>query len=1297
MLSVLLTIPFFGLCQTPDPMATKLPQYVPPTPNVASVMKNGELSATPHTGGASASIPLYEIKLKDFSFPISLNYQTTGFKPDEIPGAVGIGWSLSAFNMLTRSIQGKPDDETSLASQLTLAQLTNPTTTQELNEAIAYMNSVADPLSYQDTRPDEYRFSIGGASGKFFYLKDQTILKVPYSNLKIEPIWGGAHGRKLERVIITDTKGVKYYFGYDNVYEETKTHNLEAPSIQRMRTSWFLTKIVTPLGNEIRFNYAAKTVKAVNGYEEWERVFYEIFPGCTDWSGLPSPPECQMPQNQLMGEKYSTIEYDTYFLSSIQVIVAGAEYLNVDLSYENRPDISGDNRLKNIFIHEQLTGTIVKSIGFEYSNTQNDNQSHDVNKRFFLKKVTFYDTKLGNTSTAPKQEYKLEYNDQEGVAERFSKSIDYLGYSNGSGNSSLLTTKNTIYEEEFSQFANANRDPNGQAAAKGLLKKIVYPTGGYDEFTYEPNMSSYWGWIFKEPHKGVHLEGIGNNTNGEYYQRTFSIPANALSHKAYFYFGSQDLSSTGYYNSNRNVEFWVYETATNINVLVKDITGFGMIQDSLDLTPGVSYTMKMHVRTSDQNFGTADAIIMGPKDSVWGIINKELCGVRVRKISSYDPFTNKSVNKFYKYWSLTDTIIPSAIQLYNFYPISHNYFQNLCTSNNGGQAYVVNTCDYLVLSSNSASTSVFNDAGPVVYKWVIESDDSTWAHGGIEHSFYCAGGIIGVNALGNTEGLFLPVETDTYMNGKEGLTRYFNANRIIVKTIINSYSQDSRASVLETPILIIQKRYDPITSSYSILDLQAALNPYNVSQYYAAQTWWHLDYTSVADYDPDKNVFMLTSTNYEYNSESNIAVSKIVTSGSDYTCIEKEMQYPNYFTGLEPYQTMTNRNQLENTIHENTYKNFSLIYANETEYSDWFNNQTRFYPVNIKTQKESGNLETRITFSKYDTHGNVLELSKANDVTISYIWDYRYTLPIAEVTNASHSDIAYTSFEADGKGGWTYSGSPTFRADAPTGKWAYSLLNNPITASPAQYEVSFIVTYWARDGFVNVNGGDPGSPVLTKNDWSLYKTFASGDPITISGTALIDELRLYPTNAFMKTYCYAPEVGVTDIADANALISKYEYDGFGRLTRIADVDGNTIKKAEYKYGERVGDCQDVNPNWNATGEYRCAINNEVNNNYTGVREKEEIDINNCSPSYLEKRWTPIGVSTVCPSSVSNCSGPDKRVINGVCVTGQKVYVTTRYISGVNWECVFHYEWPQDGFVGPEFIETHPYPCEPYNN
>jgi YD repeat-containing protein len=51
----------------------------------------------------------------------------------------------------------------------------------------------------------------------------------------------------------------------------------------------------------------------------------------------------------------------------------------------------------------------------------------------------------------------------------------------------------------------------------------------------------------------------------------------------------------------------------------------------------------------------------------------------------------------------------------------------------------------------------------------------------------------------------------------------------------------------------------------------------------------------------------------------------------------------------------------------------------------------------------------------------------------------------------------------------------------------------------------------------------------------------------------------------MSTYTFTPLIGVSAVCSPNNLITYYEYDGFGRLQRVRDVDGNIIKQYDYQY------------------------------------------------------------------------------------------------------------------------------------
>ena len=65
-----------------------------------------------------------------------------------------------------------------------------------------------------------------------------------------------------------------------------------------------------------------------------------------------------------------------------------------------------------------------------------------------------------------------------------------------------------------------------------------------------------------------------------------------------------------------------------------------------------------------------------------------------------------------------------------------------------------------------------------------------------------------------------------------------------------------------------------------------------------------------------------------------------------------------------------------------------------------------YVPHTIEKQERINDpLLTRFKYYQYDTHGNILEQSKANDVLNTYIWGYNNTFPVAEVTGASYNDV----------------------------------------------------------------------------------------------------------------------------------------------------------------------------------------------------------------------------------------------------------------------------------------------------
>src|SRR5690606_15490940 len=75
-----------------------------------SLLKFTDIPPGNHTGVQGYSVPIYTIKGKDFSIPISINYHGMGIKIDELASSSGLGWSLSIGGIsLSEDVRGERD------------------------------------------------------------------------------------------------------------------------------------------------------------------------------------------------------------------------------------------------------------------------------------------------------------------------------------------------------------------------------------------------------------------------------------------------------------------------------------------------------------------------------------------------------------------------------------------------------------------------------------------------------------------------------------------------------------------------------------------------------------------------------------------------------------------------------------------------------------------------------------------------------------------------------------------------------------------------------------------------------------------------------------------------------------------------------------------------------------------------------------------------------------------------------------------------------------------------------------
>ena len=237
-------------------------KIIPPSPNVAAMEKFGNTSVSHYTGVPDISLPLYQIVSRDITVPISLSYHAGGIRVSEEASRVGLGWSLQAGGVISRHIINIDDFLVSSSAFLSslnqspeLKQNPEYVATQEVfygtqiklmrtsdHELESFDLGDYAKITEFDFEPDNFNYSFPGHSGKFILTREREAMLMKKEKIDIRVI-----GDYADRWEIRTADGYKYEFAE---YETVKGEDQVAH-----RSAWYLTKIVSPKGAEVIFNY----------------------------------------------------------------------------------------------------------------------------------------------------------------------------------------------------------------------------------------------------------------------------------------------------------------------------------------------------------------------------------------------------------------------------------------------------------------------------------------------------------------------------------------------------------------------------------------------------------------------------------------------------------------------------------------------------------------------------------------------------------------------------------------------------------------------------------------------------------------------------------------------------------------------------------------------------------------------------------------------------------------------------------------------------------------------------------
>ena len=1193
-------------------------KVIPASPTSASLGIYGSTPVGFYTGTPNISIPLFDITSGSISLPVNLSHHGGGIKVEEMASWVGLGWSLNAGGVITRTVRGIPDDVANgffnqpMKVQFMIDNGGDP----QYHDQIKIYMGMAGYGGY-DTEADIFYFNFGGVSGKFFYDQEsEAFYTIPRTNNKIV--------RAGTDFVFTAENGNKYFFTakeFTNSIGSVCTPVAYAPSVNiysNFISSWFLTKIENAdATDEITFDYADnffsfQNISSSTGYilKSMSGTVYGPLPDMTTTDCYQWP--------QFSGKKLSYIHFKNGYLK-----------FNAN---SMRCDLPSDEALDDVELYNEQN-QLLKRFKFEYGYfgvlgqpSFCGNELAANSTKLQLKKLT--EENVVNGILAQKTPHIFEYDESGLFPNRLSFAQDHWGYYNGANsNTSLMPA--TFYTPSSGipmWWAGADRFVNPATNKIGSLVKITYPTGGTSAFEYESNeikdpqleLDPVFTWTTKS------IEGDHNGGVQTYYESApfvINEPPSSLNgqHVNGGAFVSEmftEIGSCGYPGSP-------VSSCAVLNVVPLSVgaIAWGPFNENINEHYLPNGTYKLTASFQQVPAGYQDFFFQVKWRSIAtnpNVVNTTLVGgLRVKKITDYDGVNHSNdIIKNFSYKNETDDYSsgkingkPSNYTIDNYeqlffsvdpYSCTYHSMQRFYIKRNSYSNYPLLTSSGSYVGYGNVSITYGNNGlaqGKTNYSFENDVPDLIW---GFPH----------------------PVLSYDWRRGflkSEKQYKNVNNNLVLVSKKDETYSVTNQSPVAtHKSINGLKVGYlrDCGISNYAPLAclglfMTQIQNEYKmpVAEEYETVTDYvrHIG-TTTTEYDQDDvNRKIISTQEIEYNDLS-YRPNKIKVKNSKQEDITAKTQYPvDYPTApIGSYvRNLLDKNMLTIPVEKYTIKKI----ANGQEYviggrlTTYKNNQPvpdKIYSLEITEPIPLGSFtpsyyttggvftydqhyKEQISFNAYDLSYNLKEQQKTNDVKEVYLYGYKSSYPVAKILN---SDLTTVN----------------------------QFVNQSILDDPSNDQA-------VRDQINNIRAG------------------------------------LVNTNAIVTTYTYKPLVGITSETDARGKITYYEYDRLNRLALIRDHNKNIIKKICYNYAGQTEDCTipciDFSPIWQNTTEIRCQQGTCGN---TGYQELKQIDVNPCNDPPTPPQWVVAGYNpTACP--VATCVN-----LTSTNVAGSSGYTAT-YLIG----------------------------------
>lgn len=1112
------------VCGQGDPFQyNHLEKFYPQSPSTSSFEKFINIPQANYTGIHGFSVPIYNIAIKDETFPISIDYHGMGVNVNEIAGVVGLGWTLNLGGVnLSQEIRGY-DDFTSL--QIENLNKATDFWSNNLNPLLPnynydqYINAIKIAGGYEfltsgytgpgrpwELSPDYFSYSLLNNSGKF--IKDKLhhlkgFHTIPKDDVSIHL----NHTPNDFTFTLTDKNRIEYTFKrYKHSHNQSGVYDVDYYDTYSYRVD----KIYFPENNKtMTFKYIETSYNYISNYQK-SQVLYG---GVVGDNNLPS--SVRTTTNVLSEFLIEEIRYEET-----------AVYFSYIGDYEGgRKDVKGGKKLTGITIkHEPANGThkIIKNYSINTSYIQSDLGFPNISDanypaRTFINRLrlnSIVEILSGNT-------YSFDYDDNKPLPARFSPFTDWWGSFTKPGVSEHIPSylyRKTRYDDPIKYFRGGNKEPDLDYAVSGSLKRIHFPTGGFQEFHYELDEYKFNDYEIEYKPSGMVLEELDLERLHE--QNIIYIPVESPDYRKGFDY--QLIFGTNHANCMGNTEgvpigryyiFELYKENGENDILISTTTPYIENAFTYQLNGFDDINANYYIKITAKGGGYSPTNCPRPvPDNVKILLNTHLLYVhktdpiykknknaghlRVGAITLHDEGGDTLIKRKFEYKNFSDRTFSSGV----FTGIPVNTF--LVTVAPNLTQNMDNTCPscpdywttaYTTVSSNPALslnssfgksvfyenvTEIYQDLKApsnsfrkeFVFKLPNQEDKPQYRNPVIysPHTEYTGGQLLEERIYDSS---FNPNISDNISSLVKKIKNqysepdsYFNSSSTFYDASIPDYISFGVAATLQENVRV---DCNPPSCDYDYIH---ETNIYNIPSGWVK----HLSITQ-EDYK-NGTLWMTNTTNYNYSpTYSHLNPVSVTQTNSLGQELRTEYGYGHPYKSDEP------------TIIKQ-YENGSPTFIKQTTFQGSL-------PKHEFAKKASETLDNvlpsedlMLTYDRYDADGNLQQYTMENGTPVSIIWGYNGQYPIAKVEGKAYSDIE-------------------------------DLADLLIIDSNSSY--GLLPEYF--NNLRNVAG------------------------------------------ALVTCYIYKPLVGVTTIIQPNGQKETYEYDTSGRLTQVKDHNGHVIKKMDYHY------------------------------------------------------------------------------------------------------------------------------------